>query len=477
MSAIRSNDERNFEQSHPSQTQPVSFDSVPSTGPHSPGDVICDLDGGLVLRRATPADSQALASFNGMVHSESHGGFDKSIESWTTDLVNGCHPSMRASDFLIVEDTRARRIASTLGLLSHRFRYGDVEFSAGQPELVGTHPDYRRRGLIDAQMEVVHRWCEERAHLVQVIDGIPWYYRQFGYEMALEHSATRIAYSAQLATTWQNGELGRLRVREASESDLAFIRECHASDAERLLLHCVRDEAFLRYEMNARSPLSVTKRIYKIVEDVAAGPVAAFHHHPVLWDDMLYSEFVQPARGVAWQEICGPYLRELDRVGRGLAARDGGSFKGVAFDLGSQHPLHNAIPHVLSRAQAPYAWYVRVPDLVTFLSRVRSVLERNLAESDLARHTGKLDINLYRKGVRIVLEAGRVSSVESWRPGTGTPGDVAFPDLTFLQLLFGFRSLDDLRGSFPDCRVEREATASVVSALFPQRVSNLITTC
>jgi hypothetical protein len=481
MSANPTTDPRSSESNDPSNgptsgSQLRSFDSVPSPGPFSSRELIRDLGDGLVLRRATPADTEALSRFNAIVHAEAPAGLDRQVEHWTTDLTNGSHPTMRARDFLIVEDTRAHCIASTLSLLSHRFRYGDVEFPAGQPELVGTHPDYRRRGLIDAQMEVVHRWSEERGQLVQVIDGIPWYYRQFGYEMALEHSATRVAYAPQLAAVSLSAGVSDYRVREARESDLAFLGACHAADAERLLLHCVRDEAFLRYELSGRNPLSVPKRLHKIVEDSLGRSVAAFSHHPALWQDLLYTEFVQPAEGVAWQDISEVYLQELDRAGRALAARDGGTFRGVGFDLGSQHPLHNAIPDLLSQKRTPYAWYVRVPDIVAFLSRVSPVLERNLAESDLARQTATLDISLYRQGVRIVLESGRVAAVESWRPSTACFGDVAFPDLTFLQLVFGFRSLDELRRSFPDCLVERDASAAIVSALFPQRVSNLTTT-
>jgi len=481
MSAIPSNDHRNSADNH--RSEQASFDSVPSPGPFSHGDVIRDLGDGLVVRRGTLADSDALARFNGLVHAEApdaaSGGFDAYVASWTTDLTNGRHPSARASDFMIVEDTRTRRIASTLALLSHRFRYGEVELAAGQPELVGTHPAYRRRGLVDRQMEVVHSSSEQRGHLLQVIDGIPWYYRQFGYEMALEHSATRVVHAAQLeaaSLSDPNSSHGSYRVRDALEGDLAFIVSCQEADAERCLLHCVRDEAFLRYEMTQRNPQSAVTRRYKIVEDAAGERVAAFHHHAVLWEDMLYSEFVQPAEGIAWLDIAAPYFKELNRVGCAQAARQGCAFKGVGFDLGSQHPLHNAIPHVLSQPQTPYAWYVRVPDLVALLSRVCPVLERNLAESDLAGHTGSLEISLYRRGVRIVLESGRISAIESWRPSTACFGDVAFPDLTFLQLLFGFRTLDQLRSSFPDCLVEREAAAAIVTALFPRRVSNLITT-
>jgi hypothetical protein len=247
------------------------FDSVPCLGPFTPRDVIGELGDGLVVRRGTPADSEALARFNGVAHAEPQSGssagaagsFDPCLAEWTADLTNGRHPTARASDFIIVEDTRRHRIASTLALLSHRFRYGDVELAAGQPELVGTHPEYRRRGLIDHQLDIIHRASESRGDLLQVIDGIPWYYRQFGYEMALEQAATRLVQRARPVDSSQSEEApntGSHRVRAAGEGDLDFIASCQERDAERLLLHCMRDEAFLRYELTQRNPQSVVLR-------------------------------------------------------------------------------------------------------------------------------------------------------------------------------------------------------------------------
>ena len=48
----------------------------------------------------------------------------------------------------MVEDTRTGSIVSSTCLIGQRFSYEGVEFDAGLPELVGTHPDYRRRGLV-----------------------------------------------------------------------------------------------------------------------------------------------------------------------------------------------------------------------------------------------------------------------------------------------------------------------------------------
>ena len=50
-------------------------------------------------------------------------------------------------------------------------------------------------------------------------------------------------------------------------------------------------------------------------------------------------------------------------------------------------------------------------------------------------------------------------------------GEISLPDLTVLQLVFGYRSLDELRAAHPDCYVDKEEAGFVLSTLFPQRSS------
>ena len=76
-------------------------------------------------------------------------------------------------------------------------------------------------------------------------------------------------------------------------------------------------------------------------------------------------------------------------------------------------------------------------------------------------------------GLRLALEAGRLAAVEDWRrPAWGEP-HASFPSLVFVQLLFGYRGLHELRGLAPDNWVEGEA-APVLDALFPKRPTSLV---
>jgi hypothetical protein len=141
-----------------------------------------DLGDGLLLRRATATDVEVLAALCALIDTPP---WDATTATWTRDLLRGDHPAGTDDDVLLVEDTRTGAVASTVCLIEQTWTYGGVTFPVGRPELVGTAPAYRRRGLIRTQMEVLHAWGARRGHLLQPITGIPHYYRQFGYEPAL----------------------------------------------------------------------------------------------------------------------------------------------------------------------------------------------------------------------------------------------------------------------------------------------------
>jgi hypothetical protein len=75
------------------------------------------------------------------------------------------------------------------------------------------------------------------------------------------------------------------------------------------------------------------------------------------------------------------------------------------------------------------------------------------------------------------LERGRLSGVEDWSATAEEDGDAAFPDLTFLQLLFGYRSLEELDHAFADCSPGEGDARVLLKALFSRRPSDLWPVC
>lgn len=116
---------------------------------------------------------------------------------------------------------------------------------------------------------------------------------------------------------------------------------------------------------------------------------------------------------------------------------------------------------------------MRVPDLPAFLTCIGAALEQRLAGSVCAGHSGELKISFYREGVRLAFEKGKLTSVEAWKPKVkDDEGSAAFPGLTFLQLVFGYRTLDEIRHAYADCWASEEARV-LIEALFPKKYSSI----
>jgi GNAT superfamily N-acetyltransferase len=455
-------------------------------GGREAGAVLGELGDGLVLRRAQPEDAEAIAAFNARVHHSPGGPFERrepqaGIAAMTRDLISGDHPACRPEDFTVVEDVSKGSVVSSACLIEQRFFYGGVELGAGLPELVGTHPDYRRRGLVREQMAVLHAWSQERGHLMQAIAGIPYFYRRFGYEMAVWMGSGRRLFASDLPAEPSDGapskaatEQDRLyRLRLATASDAPFLAELDLRSVRRYLLASPRDAANWRYDVAGRDPESDEFVQVQILERPAGEAIGYVCHTRDLSSGTLRVYAYELADGVSWLEA-NPHV--LNALARAAEERP----DSLTFSLGESHPVYEAFPdpplYDLDR-DGHYSFYVRVPDLPAFLLQVAPVLEENLSRSVAAGHTATLTLNFYSSGLRLKILRGRINSVEPWDPTPEDTGDAAFPDLTFLQLLLGFRSLEELSHTFPDCSPGKGDTQVLLKALFPQRPSNLQPVC
>jgi len=434
--------------------------------------LIKDLGNGLILRRASKDDAQALADFNGHIHGDNEEDRHR-VAAWTRDLLALPHPVFKPEDFTVVEETATKRIVSSLNLISQTWAYEGIKFGVGRPELVGTLPEFRNRGLVREQMQEVHRWSEVRGEMVQAITGIPNYYRQFGYEMGLALGGGRVGFEPILPPL-KEGEPEPFTVRQVLEQDIPFMLEVYAHARKRSLVTTYRDEEIFRYEVFGKSEHNVNRTEFRIIE-TAGGEAVGYLSHPWFnWNLGLVLFEYELKPGVSWLEVTPSVCRYGLQTGKEYAQRDNEPLEmknGLAFWHGTEHPVYTVMRDRLPRVRQAYAWYVRVPDLAGFICHIAPALERRLAESYLPGYSGTLYFNFYRDGLKLVFEKGKLREAESYKPASGVHSDLGFPDLAFLQLLFGYRSLDELRYSFADCDADSEEAHVVTAALFPKKPS------
>ncbi|MBI4787159.1 MAG: GNAT family N-acetyltransferase [Chloroflexi bacterium] len=430
-----------------------------------------DLGDGLVLRLATAADAEAVAQFNA-----ANLGRDpvdqQQVAAWTRDFCSESHPTCGPSNVTMVEDTRAGKIVSSMCLIPQTWTYAGIPFGVGRPEAVSTDPEYRRRGLVREQFAVHHTRSAAMGHLAQGITGIPWYYRQFGYEYALNLGGGRLVLFGNI-TPLKEGESEPYRLRPLTAADLPFVKPLYEREGARSLVACPRPDWLWNHLLFGYSEESFENRPFQIVETGDGRAVGYLAPSREMGHDMYAINELAVAEGESYRALMPSVLRGLEALAERQAAEQNKAVNTLYLQLGPEHPVYTAIPDKLTGTRPRYGWYIRVADVPALIRHIAPALENRLAKSPLAGHTGELKINEYTGGLNLVFEKGKLVTAEPWHAGGAEWHRAAFPPRVFLQLLFGFNSLAEIRAASPDAIASGDDQV-LLEALFPRQSSSVV---
>jgi GNAT superfamily N-acetyltransferase len=428
---------------------------------------------GLILRtlsEGVASDRERLPQFYAEINGEGDPEWAQAgLAVWTEDLMTG-HPTTTLDDiFVIVDPAHDDRIVSATLLIPQTWRYEEVEIPVGRPELVGTHPGYRGRGLVRTLFAAIHERSAALGHQLQTITGIPYFYRQFGYTMALDLDNGAI-YPLSVSREMPADYTPTFTLRAATEDDIPDLARWHNYMACDRLVSEVRTPELWRYELSGRQKRSLRYPHYLIIVNAAGEGVgyvqlAANEHRKRHMYCVAYVVGDQAS-----------YIATFDDVIIGIKQWAETTFGFVPPMLLFDRGLHPAIYKLVDRKFGGvintriYKWYVRVPDPVAFFRLIQPVLERRLEGSGAHRYTGEFKIGFYDlTGIALQFEQGKMVDVKTIRGMDGY--SVAFPWHLFWNVVFGDQSADELRAVLPDIEVNGGANAVLLDALFPKRMS------
>lgn len=343
-------------------------------------DATVPLAGGLLLRPAAPADLEQIGEL----------------------LVARGEPEDALDHRLVVEDPEAGwsscavvvdgdRVVSTATLLDERLCLADVELPAGQVELVATAHGYEGRGLVRALMAWAHARSAQRGHVVQVMIGIPYFYRLFGY-----------AYGIDIPPALAVPELPRAAEHPPAGDGRGRLRLAHRDDVDALtVLQGGAQAAF-----DVRMPHSPQRRRWLLEHEGSrtwllerAGiPVATVRARSGD-GEVLLAEAAAVDRAAAEEVL--RQVAALTPQARLTVVLRAGTVTGAAWQ-----ELTVADP-----ARGAEQYYVRIPDPAILLDRIRPVLRDRLAAAGLDRAGHDLVLSTFRHHYRIPVGADGLGPV------------------------------------------------------------------
>ncbi len=436
--------------------------------PEHPLEHPTELDNNLLLRKGRKEDAAELAEFNVGLHSDNPPEREEWLADWTRDLIGGKHPTTSAENFTVVEDIATGKIVSSQVLIPQTWTYEDIPFGVGRIELVGTAEAYRRRGLIRVQMDVHHALSAQMGHTAQAITGIPWFYRQFGYEMTVNLGGGREFYWARPGND-KPVEKETYQIRPAVVDDVPVLNDLYRAHASASLITRERSDEIWRYELAGAHPNSMAHLDAYLISDQARRPVA----YAVVVQEG--ASFVVTELGVvrdhSWRSVSLFVTRELKRRADELNPTREKPITRIVFPMDDSHPAIKALGRQLEKRRNPYAWYVRIADPHALLEQIKPVLERRLAESVMAGHSGTMRLSFYSDTLKLTFDGGTIAGIGRYVPKFMEDGDALFPGLTFMHLLFCHRSFEELDLAYADCYANNAEAVVLLNALFPKRPS------
>lgn len=429
---------------------------------------------GLILRtlsEGVASDRARLSQFYADVNAEGEPEWvGQALAAWTEDLMAE-HPTTTLDDiFVVVDPAHDDLIVSATLLIPQMWRYEDVSIPTGRPELVGTLPAYRGRGLVRTLFDAIHERSAALGHQLQTITGIPYFYRQFGYTMTLDldYGALYPLYGDKNPSADYTPSF---TLRAATEDDIPDVARWHSQMARDRLVTDVRTPELWQYELMARDARSIRKRHYQIIVNTEGGEGVGYI---VLSGNEHQKQQIWCPAFVVGEEAS--YVATFDDVIRGVkqwAERAIGECPPLLFFARGAHSAIDTLSSAKSGGKLNphiYKWYVRVPDPVAFMRLIQPVLERRLEGSGAHCYTGELKIGFHDlTGLSLKFEQGKLVNVSKVQGKDGY--NIALPWHLFWNVVFGDQSMEDLRTVLPDVELGSGASQVLINTLFPKRTS------
>jgi N-acetylglutamate synthase-like GNAT family acetyltransferase len=336
------------------------------------------------------------------------------------------------------------KVVATATLLEENLLVGGAELEVGQVELVATRTEYEHRGYIRALMHWCHARSADLGQVAQVMIGIPYFYRRFGYVYAIPmHPYASLAAAVECPET--------IDVRFATDSDIPEMAGLQERAQARFDLCMPHSDETWRWllERDGTHQWVATRR-HDFIGCARTTPIDSD-------EPMIVAEIAA---------VDAEAVAALLATARGPDAE-----RDVTVELRPNVP---GLAALLGEPQRADWYYVRVPDAAALLAALRPELERRLERSEFATVDRLVELSFWESQLAFPIANARVGPISTGGPrqiivsqgGSGLPPDA----LPHLLLGCGAGGLED---RFPDAFLGDQA--ELMRVLFPPLSPDLLT--
>jgi predicted acetyltransferase len=353
------------------------------------------------------------------------------------------HPEMTDTDYFMVK--QGDEAVAGLVLIPQRWSIDGVEIKVAEMGCVGTVPEHRRKGVQWILNNEFDEYAKSKGYDMCVLAGIPYFYRQFGYQYAVE-----LDYETTIEPEKLPMET-HLVSRGFKEEDMLEVQSLLEHIQSRYLVHSIR-----------------TPAIWKMQQETGTYGAEPFKAMAVLDGEKLvgYYRWWAEERLFNIKELAlkdEAYLEDIAACIRKEAMKQGA--EKIKTKLSHEDAFSKYLIERGAMKNKPYGWQIKLLDPRSFLEKLGPVFEKRVAESEFNGLTKELHMNFWKYKIKLGFKEGKLVSVEHVSEAKRVLGMNPYASI---QLFLGFRSREDLDYAYPDFYI-RGRNEALIDVLFPRK--------
>lgn len=353
------------------------------------------------------------------------------------------HPEMTSRDYFMVK--QGDEAVAGLVLIPQRWSIDGVEFKVAEMGCVGTVPEHRRKGTQWILNDAFDEYAKSKGYDMCVLAGIPYFYRQFGYQYAVE---------LDYHTTIEAEKLPK----ESCLVSRTF-KEYDISDAQHLLEQLQRN--YLVHSIR-------TTEIWQMQQETSTYGAEPFKATAFLDGEKLigYYRWWSEEDVFTVKELATSderYIEEIAGCIRKKAEKQG--CNKIKTKLSHEDAFSKYLIKLGAEKNKPYGWQIKLLDPRGFLEKLGPALEKRLAESEFKGLTKELRMNFWKYAISLEFKEGKLVSIKQVSEAKRVLGMNPYASI---QLFLGFRSREALEYAYPDFYI-RGGNEGLIDVLFPRK--------
>ena len=400
----------------------------------------------IVIREATAQDIPAVVDLLMRLHNPRN---KARMKNWFMIMMDGRHPHIDASNFIIAEDADNGRLAASITYMPWTYSYGGARIKGVRLEEVFCELEYQNRGIAKSILRRIEELSDEKGYLFECVYGKRAVYGHLGFTHGLPNEEEGYSYIVE------KEEAGKdLRIVKAGDEDISAIAKLYEANYARNLLTTMIGPEELNYSMNVymEGDFYVVKR--------PDGDICGFFHTQ-LKDRRIY--MMELDGSVSYHQL-RPHLLAFYRK-HGLDE--------MKLKLGKDHPAYMVFNGLYHKKLQSSLGFAKVRDIPGFLMGIADVLAGRLAGSPYAHYTGAFTLATHNRdeAYRLVFDDGRLAEVH---PAAQEHGEVDIERGRFVRLLFGRVSPEEMDGEFAMYCFRNSDLRNLFAILFPEMQSHVV---